>query len=320
MRFGGIDEAGYGPLIGPLSIIGVAADAEDAAALKQGFARAKTGAKDSKQVHTPGDIAGIESVALPAIAWLTGAVPTNALALFDLLGETMTERAGVPWLMEAAGVSLPVAGGAVRSWNVPGVTPRLLRGALVQPREYNARIRGGLNKADLELAAVGTLLKAIRDPAQGGAIVVDRLGGRRYYREFLQGLWSDAMVMVDRELPLASAYRVVGDRAEQVVSFEVDGESQSRLTAVASCIAKYARELHMLLLNRWWCARQPGLKPTAGYARDARRWLADVGDAAVDPHRDGLVRVPTPTDGADDDDGGPEQATDDPAVINTPSQ
>ena len=40
--------------------------------------------------------------------------------------------------------------------------------------------------------------------------------------------------------------------------------------------AKYLRELHMVLLNRWWSEHLPELKPTAGYPQDARRFISEV--------------------------------------------
>lgn len=304
MRLAGIDEAGYGPLLGPLAIVAVAAEAADPATLRRHFGHAKTGAKDSKQVHTPGDIAAIEAVALPAITWLTGTQPAHALACFGLLGEDAQAYAGVPWLLAAADLALPVAATRVKTWRIREVQPVGLHGALVQPRAYNATLRAGVNKADLELAAVVRLLAAVA-PAQGpGEVVVDRLGGRRYYHGPLQSLWPDAMVLIEAEQERLSTYCAVGATREVRVHFAVDGESRSPLTAVASCIAKYVRELHMLLLNRYWCARLPALRPTAGYSKDARRWLAEVGDEAIDPLREWLIRA-----GPAEDEGDPSPAT-----------
>ena len=49
-------------------------------------------------------------------------------------------------------------------------------------------------------------------------------------------------------------------------------------TALASMVAKYvAGELSMLAFNRYWCARLPELRPTAGYPTDARRFDREVG-------------------------------------------
>ncbi|MBA2479447.1 MAG: hypothetical protein H0V44_02200 [Planctomycetes bacterium] len=288
MLFGGIDEAGYGPLLGPLSIAAVSAACADEKSLKAGFRRARTGAKDSKQVHTSGDIAAIEAVALPAITWLTGNQPATASECFAAMGESIEVRDGIPWMDSAAHVALPVAAVRLKRWDIPGVEPRGLHGRLIQPREYNAAGRSGMNKADLELAAVGSLLSAIHRDDQHAQTIVDRLGGRRYYGDFLQTLWPRSMVLIETEAPGISSYRALGASAEHAVHFCVDGESVSPLTAVASCIAKYVRELHMLLLNRFWSGRFPHLRPSAGYGRDARRWLDDLGAIA---ERDDLVRV-----------------------------
>ena len=46
--------------------------------------------------------------------------------------------------------------------------------------------------------------------------------------------------------------------------------------ALASMASKYLRELAMRAFNDFWCARVPGLAPTAGYPRDARRFKAAI--------------------------------------------
>ena len=42
--------------------------------------------------------------------------------------------------------------------------------------------------------------------------------------------------------------------------------------------AKYVRELFMQSLNEFFAARVEGLKPTAGYYTDGRRFVEDVGE------------------------------------------
>ena len=46
--------------------------------------------------------------------------------------------------------------------------------------------------------------------------------------------------------------------------------------AVASMLAKYLREVCMRQFNRYWAGHVPGLKPTAGYPVDAKRFYADI--------------------------------------------
>jgi hypothetical protein len=56
-------------------------------------------------------------------------------------------------------------------------------------------------------------------------------------------------------------------------------------------IAKLARELSMFRLNRYWLAKAPEVKPTAGYYGDARRWLSDLSGVMEPGVRDELVRL-----------------------------
>ncbi len=294
MRLAGIDEAGYGPLLGPLAIVGVCAEAADERALASGFAAAATGARDSKAVHTPGDIAALEAVALPAISWLAGRSPATAAECFALLGEGADIHARSPWMGDAAALALPVSRAPMARWSIPGVDPIALAGRLVQPAEYNAAQRAGINKAALELEVVGRHLQALLPASATGLAIVDRLGGRRYYAEALQAVWPEAMVLIERERREESRYIAVHGGGETTVAFCVGGEARSPLTAVASCIAKYARELHMLLLNRHWGALLPALAPTAGYPLDARRWLAAVGPERIHRLEDLLIRCGPP--------------------------
>ena len=48
--------------------------------------------------------------------------------------------------------------------------------------------------------------------------------------------------------------------------------------------------LMMMRFNRYWQARVPELKPTAGYVQDARRWLRDVGSLATPAERTMMIR------------------------------
>ena len=54
------------------------------------------------------------------------------------------------------------------------------------------------------------------------------------------------------------------------------GDSRHLPIALASMTAKYARELLMVRMNRWFVAAKPDLQPTAGYVQDARRYLQDI--------------------------------------------
>jgi ribonuclease HII len=282
MRYGGIDEAGYGPTLGPLSIVGVAVDGAPGIDLAKAFAG--TGVRDSKTLHRPGNLAPLEEVALGGLGWLLGQPPTTAAEVFAALGETTNDRTH-PWQGGAEALSLPCSAMRVAKWSLKDVTPAGVRGRLIHADEYNHFLATSGNKADLELTQVGQLLKWIGSTTPA-AIVVDRLGGRRFYGEALGKMWPTATVHIDEESAHASRYLI----DQRQVAFLVGGESASPLTALASCIAKYARELHMTLFNQWWCRTVPDLAPTAGYPEDARRWLTVIGAERYQPLGTQLIR------------------------------
>jgi ribonuclease HII len=53
------------------------------------------------------------------------------------------------------------------------------------------------------------------------------------------------------------------------------------LVALASIVSKAIRELWMDGFNAYWCARVPGLRPTAGYPVDARRFRRAIEATAI---------------------------------------
>jgi len=282
MRYGGIDEAGYGPTLGPLSIVGVGIDAAPGLDLARAFAG--TGVRDSKTLHKPGNLAPLEQVALGGLNWLLGQRPRTAAEVFAALGEIASERTQ-PWQHGAEALALPLSATHVPLWSLSDVQPLGVRGNLIHAGEYNRFTTTSGNKADLELGAVKKLLAWVADTTPA-TVVVDRLGGRRFYRDALHGVWPDNEIAILEEAAHASRYDICGRH----VAFLVGGEGASPLTALASCIAKYARELHMVLFNRHWCAAVPGLAPTAGYPEDARRWLGALGSARYTSIATELVR------------------------------
>lgn len=108
------------------------------------------------------------------------------------------------------------------------------------------------------------------------------------YKPLLQSLFPTAIVDIVRELPALSEYTLVdGDGRRMRVVFAEKCESLSFAVALASCLAKYARELCMNAFNAYFATFQTGLAPTAGYTTDARRWLVDAVPAI---ERSGLAR------------------------------
>ena len=80
------------------------------------------------------------------------------------------------------------------------------------------------------------------------------------------------------ESPTRSAYRLVRAQHTCEVEFATGGEERHFAVALASVYSKYLRELCMRAFNSYWSREIPGLRPTAGYYTDAKRWLQDTSD------------------------------------------
>ncbi|MCK5942663.1 MAG: hypothetical protein KAI24_11875, partial [Planctomycetes bacterium] len=170
----------------------------------------------------------------------------------------------------------------------------------VDVEEWNVLIADTDNKSKAHFHAysevLGELVRRLwprLDAGDGCQLVADRCGGRMHYRNDLARLCPDARVTVLGETPGTSSYRLDERDRSVHVTFAERAEDRAFPTALASCFAKYLRELMVECLNRWFQSRVPDLKPTAGYYVDGHRFLGDIAEQidelALPRHR--LVRV-----------------------------
>ena len=78
------------------------------------------------------------------------------------------------------------------------------------------------------------------------------------------------------ETPTLSRYLLSRGGSKLTVSFAVEADARFLPVSLASMVAKYARELLMLRLNRFFRAELPQLRPTAGYFGDAPRYVTEI--------------------------------------------
>lgn len=78
-----------------------------------------------------------------------------------------------------------------------------------------------------------------------------------------------------------SHYRIASAGRRVELGFVLGGDRVDPRISWASILAKYLRELIMRSFNRYFAGRIAGLRPTAGYPEDARRFIAEV-EAALD--------------------------------------
>ena len=296
----GVDEAGYGPNLGPLVVAASVwridgDDDSDAAAAR--LARTAAGVAtaaglgvvpwgDSKKLHTAGaGLAGLERGVLASIAAIAGGtLPPDGLSLARLLG---IDDSGAPleWpRFGARPLPLDAATGAIERLRdaIEGALPRHgvalegLAARVVHPARFNRLLDTGLNKSDILSRESLGLAAELRAARAGTRAIVwcDRHGGRKTYAPLVGRHFESVLVRALEECPDRSRYAIGGSPGTEI-EFTVGGETRVPV-ALASMTAKYVRELAMHAFNDHWGSLVPGLSPTAGYPVDARRWLAEA--------------------------------------------
>lgn len=288
----GIDEAGYGPNLGPLVQTAVAArlPADDLAGwttLKALIRQASEKADrrvliDDSKVVNKGKSGfrklehGLAAVLGPFSGTLEHWLNLHALdgVLLELQGEAWFDPAQpLPLYPDPPDLREDLAKLGV-SFQIIGVklVPALLFNKIVAASDSKATV--------LTLGLIG-LLMAVRPQLRDGEplqIECDKQGGRNAYHGSVQNAFLDGWVVTEKESAEESRYRVESlDRPVQV-SFKPRAESGSVSVAVASMLAKYLRELCMEQFNAFWAKHVPNIKPTAGYPVDAKRFLADIAE------------------------------------------
>lgn len=325
----GIDEAGYGPMLGPLCVgltvfkvdgWSVGDASPDLWSLLSGAvcheARDKAGrlpVADSKKLKlsnglkTKHPLVHLERTVLSFLA------ATRSPTVIEADDNGLIARLGAAWPRGAwygSGCELPLgqsveklsidASMLRKSMAAAGVELVAARCVVIDEPSFNAIVKRTGTKAEATLTAVGEHLRTAHDLADEHGlplrVVCDRLGGRVHCGPLVARELPDLMVSPLEEKPERCVYRTSGaDGEAQVeagrVMFMPEAENQHLPVALASMTAKLVRELSMARFNRYWSGRVPELKPTAGYTQDARRWLRDIGDRLDQRERAQLVRL-----------------------------
>lgn len=290
----GVDEAGYGPNLGPL-VIAVTAWRFDAAGeppdlyalLAGAVAREPDGARlaiaDSKRLYKPGGGLGLLERGVGA-ALAAGEIPapTTWTELVETLAaDPAGRRAELPWHagFDPALADFAPAGEMLgAACRAAAVSPPVVRARLVFPAEFNHLVdRYETKGAALSHVTIDLLAEVLQQTSGPVRCVLDKHGGRNRYGPLLQHQFPEAWIETLAESRPVSRY-AWGDREARIeAAFQTKGESWLP-AALASMAAKYLRELAMQAFNAFWSSHVPGLKPTAGYPVDAKRFKAEIAD------------------------------------------
>lgn len=308
----GMDEAGYGPNLGPLVITATAwrvkgdprktdfwSLLDDVVSQTSTRNADKIHVADSKQVYSPSrGLVPLER----SIQTIFGLTPHDSRSFHSLCDWLMPshvsqtvgdfpellKRPSVlnvePWF-DNSDLSLPMV---CDQAEIDGLRSRLIPACRDADIELVAIcsdivLTERFNSVSSQFNSKGTalsrftlgLLRSIWDPDSEEPVLIigDKHGGRSRYDELLDEQLDGQMIFRVLEGRKKSSYRV----GQSEIHFQ-QGAEEHFPVAVASMVCKYVRELSMELFNQFWQQHLPELKPTKGYPLDAKRFRKDIAD------------------------------------------
>jgi ribonuclease HII len=297
----GTDEAGYGPNLGPLVIASTSwrvasSPGDDRWRRVWDFLAGQwtdTPAPlfgDSKSLYTSGGSwAGLERGLFAALATLPdklGSVESWRTLLARLAPECLAEVDDQPWYapfdcplprdVPAAAIDAARQELASTLANT-GIQLTSIRVRVVFPAAFNARVDESDSKGTALSLWTLELVRDLMADADSEPVMVhcDKHGGRNRYAALLQTVFPESWIEVQDESRQRSLYRWGASPRRVEAQFAAKGE-RFLPSALASMAAKYVRELAMCAWNDYWQRQIPGLRPTAGYPVDARRFADEI--------------------------------------------
>ncbi|UCG48827.1 MAG: hypothetical protein JSU94_03415 [Phycisphaerales bacterium] len=296
----GIDEAGFGPILGPLVVSSTTfslsrqllnADLWQILKRSVGPRRKHLAGRllvtDSKKAYSKS--LGIGHLQRTVLAFLR-CIERNPATLGEvvaMLSPDLLERlAEYPWYADACGFPLSAdeADEKIASQVLAddlasnGIELLDLKSRCLDVACYNRMVEGVRNKANVLFTATAGLINEAFDAADSDTlhVVADRQGGRVRYRKVLRVMFPDTELTILRENPTGSSYELRAGRRVMRLHFVVGADRRFLPVSLASMLSKYLRELLVGSLNRYFAGFGVDIRPTAGYWKDGLRFLDDL--------------------------------------------
>jgi hypothetical protein len=305
--YSGIDEAGYGPTLGPLVITSATFIIDnpdyrtdppgslwdllgDAVCGRITDEAKRIPVNDSKLLYNAAMGLGHLERGILSFLYTSGLDPRSTAEIFELLGyDEESKQNHREWYRDPEGrPELPV-----------GCKPELLesnraalaacmderrvqladiKSAVVFEERFNNLLRRYENKAKASWSFVAGHLRNIWETYghQAPYVVIDRQGGRRYYEEVLSDFFPRTVIGIAEDSREFTRYRIIGEGRRMDVTLQTKSEQYHLPVALASMTAKYLRELMMMRFHRYWLEKAPHVKPSFGYFADGRRFVEEI--------------------------------------------
>lgn len=296
----GIDEAGFGPILGPL-VVSASAFSLPKQLLNEDLwqiLRKSVGKRprhlagrvliaDSKKAYSKS--LGIKHLQRTVLACLKclGEEPKTLMQFLSLVSADCLEQLNdYPWyknvdshLISADKADVAIAASVLQDDLASNKLKLLeLKSYYLEVAHYNKMVSAVRNKSSVLFTAVCSLIKSAIDKSSADDlhVIIDRQGGRMRYRRVLLRMFPDMHLKILKETPTVSSYELQGDGKKIRLHFAVDADDRFLPVALASMLSKFIRQLLIENINRYFIGFHAGLKPTAGYWKDGLRFIEDL--------------------------------------------
>lgn len=296
----GIDEAGFGPILGPL-VVSASAFSLPQQLLNEDFWQVLRKSVGKKPRHLAGRVLiadskkaynkslGIKHLQRTVLACLKclGKEPATLTDLLSLVSADCLEQlSDYPWYknvsshqISADRTDIAIAASVLQDDSAANRLKLLeLKSYYLEVAHYNKMVSAVRNKANVLFTAVCALIKNAFDKfsAEGLHVIIDRQGGRMRYRRPLLRMFPDMHLKILKETPTVSSYELQSDGRQVRLHFAVGADDRFLPVALASMLSKYLRQLLIENINRYFIGFHAELKPTAGYWKDGLRFIEDL--------------------------------------------
>lgn len=289
-NYSGIDEAGLGPILGPFcAAVTTFSAPEPLKELLKDVQKKLFYVDDSKKVYQgKNGLNRLELNVLTFFTMLNGEIPPDINSFIPTLKSK--------WNMED-NTTLPVTANrdeiykkATEVGNLfkeRGIELLSIKRSAVSPVDFNHLLDKWDNKSIACQKIINPLLLSVMNHGENHEIVIDKQGGRKFYKEYLDELFGMGNTQIIKEENNHSHYQI----GTKHIHFMAKADSTNFAVALSSMFAKYMRELSMISFNKYWQKQIPEIKRTAGYYTDGIRFIEDLKNNSLLPHnRDIIIR------------------------------